>query len=66
MFEFQFKDFKDFSIYASSSTNQDVVNPMDLSVIEEKVDDSKYESTMEFFLDIKWILHNCFIAFSRK
>lgn len=43
-----------------------IINPIDLNLIEEKVTDSKYESTMEFIVDIKWIFHNCGIAFKRK
>lgn len=59
---FQFKNFK-FNNILRSVPDIVIINPIDLNLIEEKVTDSKYESTMEFIVDIKWILHNCGIAF---
>lgn len=45
------------------SYSQKLVNPIDLNAIAKKVEESKYSSTNEFIMDIKWIRHNCEIAF---
>lgn len=35
-----------------------IVNPIHMGSIDVKVHNSKYESTIDFMNDIKWICHN--------
>lgn len=41
-----------------------IVNPMNLSKIENKIENLEYTNSEAFLSDIKWILHNCSIYFS--
>lgn len=43
-----------------------IINPINLNNIDEKISANKFLSTEAFVSDIKWILHNCNIYFSRK
>lgn len=40
-----------------------LLNPVDLEIVKEKVDDAKYKSLAEFMADILLIQHNYRIAF---
>lgn len=41
-----------------------IVNPINLSKIENNIDKLMYTNSEAFLSDIKWILHNCSIYFS--
>lgn len=41
-----------------------IVNPINLSKIENNIDNLVYTNSESFLSDIKWILHNCSIYFS--
>lgn len=41
-----------------------IINPMNLSRIENKIENLEYTNSEAFLSDIKWILHNCSIYFS--
>lgn len=43
-----------------------IVNRYDLSVVQEKVQNSNYKSTLEFLNDIRLIQHNAEILFGSK
>lgn len=49
-----------------ASPGQDIINPFDLTIVKEKVDDTKYLSTLEYVSDIRWIRHNAEIVLKRK
>lgn len=36
-----------------------ILNPIDLEIVNEKVNDGVYRSLIEFMADILWIQHNC-------
>lgn len=36
-----------------------ILNPIDLEIVNEKVNDGVYWSLIEFMADILWIQHNC-------
>lgn len=44
--------------------NDIIVNPINLSKIENNIDNLVYTNSEAFLSDIKWILHNCTIYFS--
>lgn len=39
-----------------------IINPFDLSIVKEKVDEERYKTTLEFINDIRWIRHNAEIV----
>lgn len=39
-----------------------IINVIDLEVVRSKVRESKYESTVDFLNDIKWICHNIIVT----
>lgn len=46
------------------NNNNKIINPIDLSIVNEKVMSRDYNTLVEFLVDIEWIYHNCFIYFS--
>lgn len=59
---FQFNQFlSPFSVRTDS-----IINPMDLEIMNEKVNDGKYGSKQEFMTDVLWIRHSCFILHKGK
>lgn len=49
----------------SNSEKSAAIYPMDLGKIEANVYNKRYVSTREFYSDIKWIYHNCFILLNK-
>lgn len=46
--------------------NDIIIYPINLSKIEDNIDNLRYTNSEAFMSDIKWILHNCSIYFSGK
>lgn len=57
MFEFQFERFTEIPEYRNSRM-AGRINLVDLQLVEEKVNDKRYKSTVEFLKDIQIIRHN--------
>lgn len=38
-----------------------IIHPMDLSLIDKNINNSKYRTTESFVADVKWLLHNSYI-----
>lgn len=39
-----------------------ILNPIDMDIVTEKVTDDKYRSLNDFMADIQWISHNYYIV----
>lgn len=48
------------------SPGPDIINPFDLSIVKEKVEEERYQTTLEYINDIRWIRHNAEIVLKGK
>ncbi|XP_031635182.1 protein kinase C-binding protein 1-like isoform X2 [Contarinia nasturtii] len=49
-----------------TGSGPNIINPFDLSIIAEKVEEQRYRTTLEFISDIRWIRHNAEIVLKEK
>lgn len=49
---------------AGTNGENKVINPIDLSRINERIESHDYSSLDEFLIDLEWIHHNCHVYFS--
>lgn len=64
---FQFKMFESLDCLRFGSNNSNttnIINPIDLTTIKNKVTSNAYDCFEEYLIDIEWIYHNCFVYFS--
>lgn len=47
-----------------NANGSNIINPVDLNRINERVESKDYNSLDEFVVDIEWIHHNCHVYFS--
>lgn len=62
----QFLRFKTFDQREPVNGGPSLINPYNLEIVSEKVDDNNYKSTVEFLKDIRQIRHNAEIVMTGK
>lgn len=70
IFRFSFFQLQQFQFPVNKSQYPDyndiIIYPINLSKIEDNIENLRYTNSEAFMSDIKWILHNCSIYFAGK